>query len=290
VIKINASFLIRTKIIKDESLTSYIQRVASDNLLLTADVWKLLCYSPYKNHQNTVSSYIDVNPYKALDLHKLETMLLQKSNSLYSLTLVPALEKLNISSYNANKNTIGRNIFYTYRKYCPECLNENNHYKLIWQLSSIKFCKLHNIKLLAQCWNCKKNINLLPLNGEIGICPYCNIPLSKGYSTNYSPNKTDLFNYDNWEYLLDSSKKANDLTSNYEPYSNLLLKLLYLLKDTHNYKSENTLLNLYKSLEKYSNLVYIHSIINILKKTNTSFEYFINLEVPTDFIESVVEA
>lgn len=285
---INDTFIIRTKIIKDESLTSYIQRVASDNFLTPADIWKLLCYSPYKYHQNTVSSYIDVDPNHTFDLHKLEAMLLQRSDSLHRLTFIPALEKLNLSNSNANKSNIGRNIFYTYRKYCPKCLRENNYYKLIWQLSSIKFCKLHNIKLIAQCWHCKSTMFLLPLNGEIGICPHCKMSLSRAPIIDYFPNQLDLLSYNDWEYLFDASKKALPLTNNYEEHSLLLFKLLYLLKDTHMYKSQTALKNLYKDLEGYRNIIHIHSIMKILRKTNKSFEYFINLEVPVDFIESII--
>lgn len=223
-------------------------------------------------------------------MHKFESMLLQKSDSLNSLTFIPILEKLYLSKSNANKDNIGPSVFYTYRKYCPECLKEKKCYKLIWQLSSIKFCKLHNIKLMTQCWHCKNNMVLLPLNGEIDICPRCKISLSKAPSTNYFPNELDLLNYKDWEYLFDSSKKALHLTNDYEEHSMLLFKLLYLLKDTPSYKSKIALTNLYKDFKESKSFINIHSIMNILEKTNKSFEHFINLNVPEDFIESIVYA
>jgi hypothetical protein len=195
--------------IKGESLTSYIQRVASDNFVFPSDIWGMVSFSHNKYHQSSISCYLDINPYLNIDLNKCKSMLLCK-DSLDSLTLIPLLQKLNIPIFDISKNditNIKNSIFYSHRRYCPKCLKENGYYKLIWQIRLISYCELHNIKLVNECCNCNIKILLLPRKGTINICSFCNSTLSKAPITNYLPSNLEISSHDDWSYLCSQMKK-----------------------------------------------------------------------------------
>ncbi|MEO1665343.1 MAG: TniQ family protein [Chloroflexota bacterium] len=57
-------------------------------------------------------------------------------------------------------------------RFCPACLQESQHYRLIWRFNLIDACATHQCKLLDKCTHCNKSIGFFHKNSP-GTCPHC---------------------------------------------------------------------------------------------------------------------
>lgn len=66
------------------------------------------------------------------------------------------------------------------RAWCPSCLQDMKdecsiiYEKLIWNITKYDVCIRHQTRLLDTCYNCGKNQETIPNNGQNGHCQHCN--------------------------------------------------------------------------------------------------------------------
>jgi hypothetical protein len=198
-----------------ESLTSYISRLA-------------------KNHNVRVSTLIN----EVIGPHIQLAYLAEK----FSKGLVPnrynlinGISTINTEFVNVLENLTGRsdiqhmsfknwegilstNIVVKNRRWCPACLEQwkeesNEIYEpLIWSVSSVEKCDIHNIRLKEQCPNCKKELSFVHRNSIVGYCQYCSEWLGERASSIKKDSLSDyeLFIITNYKQLL---KNGPSLTS-----------------------------------------------------------------------------
>lgn len=278
-------FLFRPSPKNNESLTSYIHRVAIKNHVSNHELWRLLAPNTAHYPQASLSNSLDIYPYSFFDLNLYESMLLHKEHRLHTLTFIPLFEKFGIYIDTIPHSRILSGLIDKYRKYCPACLEEYLYYKLIWQVKEITWCPKHNISLFSKCWNCNKNLNLLPSDSQIGICPYCGEELKNApaFQTEINNSRLQI----DWEYLLNPNKGLKPI-QNCSIQQSLALKLLYMAQNNNlETTSLKPILQIARESKVNQTFVHLSSIFKIIRKVGISMEDFLCLDVPTVFIKSI---
>ena len=115
------------------------------------------------------------------------TMALEPLLILQELTQQPTLKYLTLITW---KNVLPtRNLLRKYKVWCPLCYSEwsNNgtpiYEPLIWSISVVKICHIHDSPLMTYCPNCGKNIFFLAWNTRNGFCCRCHYWLGTACST-----------------------------------------------------------------------------------------------------------
>lgn len=106
-------------------------------------------------------------------------------NSSVTLEYVNALELLTNRSdliHLTMLNWMGifpKNIRSPYRKWCPSCLHQmklqskDEYEPLLWCLSDINKCDIHEVLLQDKCHTCNRNLPFLHSRYKVGYCQYC---------------------------------------------------------------------------------------------------------------------
>ena len=154
-----------------ESLTSYVTRLAdahavSPATLTRQEIFPSLPTSPKRFHCSTLHSLNGLGPYFMQWVTALQE--LTSRNDLEALTLLP-----------------WRNIFAAdgilrrHRTWCPRCYEERRsqdggvYDSLLWALTSVTACPVHEILLEERCPCCEKRPLPLSARGLAGVCNYC---------------------------------------------------------------------------------------------------------------------
>lgn len=283
-------FLVRTKPFEFESLSSYIHRVAEDNYTTPHEVWKLFLSVNYKYPDSSISHAIDASPDSVFNIKRFSEMLQYDEDIIYALSFVEVLRKLGIHELTRSRATM--NLFEKTRRFCPDCLKDNNIYKLIWQVKEIPFCNLHNKYLSSTCSNCNKEIKILP-NSPIGICPSCNFKLKYNRSINYNLSDKDILTFYDWQYLLDKDLIGIQPIKGFTIEQTIGIKIMYiveLLKDQYFTANETNHMARIKQIARGNlNTLHLNTIIYWVRKGGLSFSDFINLEIPTEYIDLLLQ-
>jgi hypothetical protein len=115
------------------------------------------------------------------------TMALEPLLILQELTQEPTLKYLTFIPW---KNVLPtRNLLRKYKAWCPLCYSEWSkngtplYEPLIWSLSAVKICHIHDSPLMTYCPNCGKDIFFLAWNTRNGFCCRCRHWLGTACST-----------------------------------------------------------------------------------------------------------
>ncbi len=156
--------LFHPKPYEDESLASYLNRLAIENSV------------PYfwiKSHVNirintdnhTINRIKDIETIK-----RIAHIANLKVEQVYNMTI----HKYIFGSWYKNKEIKSQYPFNGFDscsvKFCPLCLKENNYQRLSWMLALNKFCVKHNTTLIEKCTHC--GYKVFSKNLTSGIC-YC---------------------------------------------------------------------------------------------------------------------
>jgi DNA-binding transcriptional MerR regulator len=276
----------------DECLTSYLQRIAKSNYATPHDIWRFLSHEEAHYPQSSMSSQIDISPKNFLDIEKLLTMLITKIGNIEDLTFTTAYRKVGVPVTSISHSRILSAILEQSRKFCPECLEENLSYKLIWQVKEVEYCPVHNTKLQSKCNNCSTSISIMPSNSEIGICPNCNFNLKESISDSYIPTTKDFRIIEDWSYLL------NPKSCNVKPVStltieqSLAIRLLYLVDSYNNELTKNEKIKLSSIMQiarnSKSNQTFMHlsTIFHFTRRFSSNLQHYLDLEIPNEYINS----
>lgn len=289
---INTRFLFRPAPKHGESLTSYLLRISKINVVSPHDLWRLLLPQDSHYPQSSMSSILDLNPYAVLQLRDFEFMLGIEKTNLEMLTFMPVFRALGVTNISRSKILSG--LTDSNRKYCPKCLKETPVYKLIWQVKEITWCDKHNIRLLSKCWKCNKDIPLLPSKGVVGLCPSCSSPLKNAPVKNVEGLEVHLRIKEDWEFLLNSInnfKPIKDLTTE----QTLALKIIFLAQSFEKLKGYNfrslitPILQIARKSKTTQTFIHLSTILHLLRTADVSFKDFAEMEIPKDFIESILK-
>lgn len=281
----------RPQPLQDESLSSYMHRLAKYNYISNHELWRFVTPKGVHYPQTSMSSTIDICPINIIDIKKLGQMLSSDTQVLESLTFIPLLEKMSISRKVMPSTRCLSRLVSEHRRFCPECLKKKNLYKLIWQVKELSFCPEHNVKLECKCPNCSTPIPILPCNSDLGVCPNCNFELNKCYSKHHIPNNFDYRVFTDWSFLLDRSKPPTVDTNGLSAQQNLALRILFACKNSDLSKNEIiTIKGIYqvaRETKSAQTLIHLKNILYFSRKNNTPLEDFFTCQIPSDFIDNI---
>jgi|GEM_PF-3970067 len=292
---------IRTCTFHNESLTSHIQRICHLNCISPHTFWRIVT-PPGKHYQQTsISHVINITPNSIVDLNLISQLTGLEISEIENLTFVPALRKWygndtlpeDITSQKVLINMLDANT-----KFCPLCLQEENYYKLVWQVKEITHCEVHGILLSKLCYSCNKPIPHLAPGSNPGVCPNCGTKL---YTKNsgFIASASGYINED-WYFLLDPLQKPLTHSLLYDRKQYLALKLLYIasekadifsrdraLKNISNF-TLNTLLQIARRTAWVDHYVHLKVILALLRKLGITLIEFSEMEVNEDFCKSIL--
>ncbi len=77
------------------------------------------------------------------------------------------------SAYRGNSIRFLGDTVRPYLRFCPRCVDEDGYYRLIWRMSDIEGCVIHDEYLREACAFCGHRIPPLSPLLRIGVCPTC---------------------------------------------------------------------------------------------------------------------
>lgn len=286
--------LIRPAIEHGECLSSYLQRVSSSNFITPHYLWRYVLKSNTHYPQSSISRLVDVTPSSTLDLSLLSSLLLTSRDTLEDLTFMHVFRKFGVDINDINHCRILSNLIDTNRKFCPDCISENPYFRLIFQVTEIKYCEKHGLELNTNCSNCDNIIPLLPNSADFRKCPTCGFDLSKGTRTQYVSSSNDQRVYDDWHTILDQKTLPLNSIGRLSSEQIIALRTLFLI-EPYKYEltlGEKTTLSSIKQLARctQSTLKFMHlgSILYFLRKYNVPMQDFFSMSLPQEYIESIL--
>ena len=99
-------FLFRPTPIEEETLTSYLNRIAEENIVLPHQLWRLLLPLGAHYPQASIASSIDHYPDALLNISELERMLLTIKLDLEKITYIPIYNKFGVDKQKVSHSKI----------------------------------------------------------------------------------------------------------------------------------------------------------------------------------------
>lgn len=165
-----------TKIYENESLSSWLNRLARENLC-----------TPYVFYTRYLGSTL-LNR----DIDRFITQTILNKISVLTKTHISKIQDLLIPQYYSsgievrktllheivclNTKIVGVRKSSKWTQFCPKCLSESNYYRKQWRLAHITTCTKHKLRLYDSCPNCSKQINfhcIHLLHSSKAICDKC---------------------------------------------------------------------------------------------------------------------
>lgn len=219
-----------------ESISSYISRLAIAHNVSVSYLLKDVLIPYLKKGHIIKELSFGVTKGTYLYINENSTVTMEYVNALELLT--GRRDIINLTMLNW-KGIFQHSIRSPHRKWCPSCLEQWKseskciYEPLIWYLSDIEKCELHEISLEEKCPKCDKNLPFLHSYIEVGYCQYCNSWL--GNHDNISKkviSDEEKFTVLNYKQLIENSAKLNSFPSN-----SFIPKLLCSLIDKLGFKS-----------------------------------------------------
>src|SRR5699024_8991156 len=194
-----------------ESLSSYISRIAEiHNLAVSPLLSKVIAPMlniNYLKEQLTQGIIKDTSHF----VNENSPVTIEYCNTLEILTGRHDLRSLTMLNW---QGVFSKKLFSRYRKWCPICLNKMKsnskiiYEPLIWYISDIKKCEVHEVVLQDQCPNCNRNLPYLHKELMVGYCQYCGSWLGDELVINKETlTEKDIFIFQNYKELLANSSK-----------------------------------------------------------------------------------
>ena len=175
-----------------ESFTSYITRLAAihqvpTGILLAQELAPKINRYPGPNPDSLPQIFFHIFFNQTGAWNGTGTMALEPLLILQKLTGQPTLKYLTFIPWKKVLPT--RNLLRKYKAWCPLCYSQwsNNgvplYEPLIWSISTVKICPIHQYPLMNYCPNCGKNVYFLAWNTKNGFCCRCRHWLGTACST-----------------------------------------------------------------------------------------------------------
>ncbi|KGR89285.1 hypothetical protein CD30_17420 [Ureibacillus massiliensis 4400831 = CIP 108448 = CCUG 49529] len=284
---------IRVRPYKDELLSSFLKRLAYANGF---DVLKFCSsFSISNSHylQKSDLDLVDFYPLNVLDIRKVAELNNLDKMDLLNKTFFKVIKKFTTENFSRVRNFT--DLIRKKLNYCPDCLKENNYYRVLWKVEDVNGCLKHNRLLLDKCQNCYKDIFYKEVD-YIGLCPHCNFALKNSKIILDKNVEVEINTHviKSWEFLLGENALSIDIDQ-------IPLRLLYLLnefkieldrnlvtKNLNKYTSLPTLLQHVRGTNGRRKNLHMSIVLNILQERNFSLEQLCNLEIPDIFITGLL--
>ncbi|MCF6441047.1 TniQ family protein [Pseudoalteromonas luteoviolacea] len=172
----------KTAIFSDEALSSWINRLARDNLcspylfcsrylgqtLINRDIDRAISNTALLKIAELTSE--PIHTIQQLQIPQYYNSGIKKKKTLLH-------EQLSLHCHIKGFKRLNRWI-----QFCPICLKENNYYRRYWRFALCTTCFLHNTVLQDACPNCLKPINFFNihlLHSSKAICEHCLFDLTQ---------------------------------------------------------------------------------------------------------------
>lgn len=178
-----------------ESFTSYITRLAATHqiptgVLLAQELAPKITRYQGRNPNSLSQIFFHIFFNQTGAWNGTGTMALEPLLVLQKLTQQPTLKYLTLMPWSKVLPT--RNLLRKYKAWCPLCYSEWSqkgiplYEPLIWCVSAVKICPIHQYPLMNYCPNCGQNVYLLAWNTKSGFCCRCHYWLGISCSTQES--------------------------------------------------------------------------------------------------------
>ncbi len=142
--------LFRTTPLEEESLSSFVLRVADKNLM-DQMTWIFLLFKQQFNYKLREQ---DINWLSEIDLHNLSKLLNVNVNDLEKLTFLYLSLRTGIPIGSEHKSPW---FLHDSTKICPLCIYEQPYHRIWWSLTHATTCPKHKIYLISHCPNCNRD-------------------------------------------------------------------------------------------------------------------------------------
>lgn len=249
-------FIIRPKPFQDESLKSYLIRIADANKSKSVcHVYRIvgLNYGSWPTNLNMITK-LDI------PLEQISRFTTISKSDLISLTFFDVFGKF-LNTRTNEVNTIFRFGMKTkFDQVCPLCLKEKQYIRKRWSIGFYTCCHLHNCLMINKCPGCKKNIRASMT--AIVKCK-CGYDLQSSPITFVSKNETKL------SKLISDKLQCNDGTND---ISNNIFERMDLLSTIYTILLFIMMVFKYEHNEKFS--FGTNSISRIHEKSNYIYSIF----------------
>ncbi|QSO54067.1 TniQ family protein [Alicyclobacillus curvatus] len=278
-----------------ESMFSFLLRIAQANEISLVSLL---------NFHRRNASYIqradlkllDINPASVTDMWKICEMTGRSEDRLLQLTMVRGLSIL------AHNDNLARTRFMSGAvrdtvHYCPLCIRQDPVFQLIWRFEGLNVCIKHAKCLRTACACCGEAIKYCDVE-TVGLCPYCKSPMGDGIPGDNPENKTEIAQQ-TWLYRVWDELMSTETEVNIEPQK-VAMKLLYIssgfshtfdrngVSGTLNRSTLQALLQQARGSLHQLRTLHITFLLNFLYAHESSFSTFVELEVPDEFVRSVI--
>ncbi|MFJ7993854.1 TniQ family protein [Peribacillus frigoritolerans] len=311
------SFGVRPYLYEEETLSSYLHRIADKNGVTFKDLIQELTQS--QNNRTTRRLYsgllggyrFDVLPIFNYDLKEISTLINKDQQEILSHSLYNLYQKFDLKEKSDVKFLrMASEIYNTKeRVFCPLCIKKNRGvFKIQWQFFEADICEEHKCKLVNQCFNCKGIQDYIHSEIGNGLCSKCNEILSGEVIpiTDYiMVSKAYTFRGDIL-FLLNPATKLCKKISKFNKNISAIVTLFYAIQlNVNPQKLDNNTFEI-DAICSIVNRQYISRLIRaiagfnnaelsfpmlsaFLNRINLSFVKFSELEVPNEYVDSIMD-
>lgn len=294
-------FTIRLRPDNGESLTSFLIRTSQVNGYSINRLFNLISKTRLK------ASSLDVLPHRKFSIRLLSELINISQECLLNMTFTPIYKKFLGDSYKEAvpiSNNIANNLVSQNRRICPDCVSENKHYKLVWNIKDLIICPDHKCYLISNCRNC--GIKLPYLNPTIDRCHCCDSTFD-GFRNSAQLNKHEFESQQNifkeWSYLIaPNTKLIGKRIDHIGIEENIALKNLWLHSKINNEEIQGAMANrqFITAMKRFirgtenpeaKQLVRptINQLFQLLRLSKLSIEKYHIIEVEQQFINSILD-
>ncbi|WP_198022994.1 TniQ family protein [Paenibacillus zanthoxyli] len=281
----------------DESLSSYLIRLAMENGISILTLWNKCRKQEMTHIQRADLNLIDTLPNSVLEIEKLTHFCGISNDELYNSTF-HNLHRVFYCEGTAEKSRFLKGMIRREIHYCPICLREDAYIRSLWRINGVSSCVKHSCYLLQNCGKCGLPIDVNNLFNP-SICPNCYSELSEEvgeYVENIDILKQQQWLSLAWEELL------------YNRYLSLVheqecgMKLLYILNGSKPMYDRtylkgtleaysvrlDTILQYARGTLKQRRKLHLNLILKVLFDYNISISDFFEIKIPESFKKSVI--
>lgn len=297
-------FTIRPKPKKEESLTSYLCRIAYRNQIEYLDIWKLINTGTKFKLSNTYGYRLDIIPHDVIDTLTLSMLLGTSKKDIESMTFYPIITKFFDNQVSAGKGyryAMNKLVTMEKRKFCPKCLKEQKIFKLIWQAREIEICDFHYVSLMSVCSICLKEQPYISNSLACCVCQHCQSALYKSNNEviiNEDFIIDQLQKYEDWRYILDpttelvSENEIEGLTKE----KTLAMKFLFVAQEQQSRLKYNSVrhisfiqaVNLGKVMYGKKKAI-LSDFFHVLRAEQLTVEQFVKIRVLPSYVQSFID-
>lgn len=288
----NEKFTVRTKPLEGESLWGFIFRLLRLNGIPLLVFMNRIKTSNTHYVQRADLGLLDYIPTSLIDIGQIAELTGCSIDELLDMTFCNVLKTFGVNQDEEHARFMSGIVQNKYR-FCPKCLRNRAYHRLLWKLSHIAVCPIHEISLMERCHACQKAIKFKEMV-DLDGCPHCGYRLS---NTPSQPVEFDLLQqkwiHQAWETMI----KTCDLR--FDP-PGVATRLLYLIGERNskfdrklietclNKKSIlPTLLQHARNSLSQKRVLHLTVLLETLCDQGISIDEFLHVEVPHSFIDSM---